>query len=67
MFWRGDTAAMDKYDADKKERMAKAAAKKKALAEKGAVDSKATAEGRVKDVCLQARLVNTVPFRPVLD
>ena len=45
MFWRGDTAAMDKYDADKKERMAKAAAKKKALTDEGAVDSKPTAEG----------------------
>ena len=45
VFWRSDTAAMDECDAEKKERMAKAAAKKKALTKKGAVDSEPAAEG----------------------
>ena len=57
---------MDECDAKKKERMAKAAAKKKTLAEKEeAVDSKPAAEGSERRACLQARL--RVPFGPVLD
>ena len=47
MFWKGDTVEMDECDAEKKERMENAAAKRKALTEKEeeAVDSKPAAEG----------------------